>query len=191
MLRETSQQCESKEETYPGDLDFNILGADSPQIHIPVEPREDVSLSTHGGKERASETEPQSELRKGSLSDAPSSPPRDTVLENPTTEKLQLSAPMRPELPALGKKGQDRECSGSQLSRSSSPAVDTLQDPSLAGSLNRKEHSCTGQGPHESQQELVDGLNAGSQHEEACLEDAGISGAADAWPQLQDLGKTE
>ncbi|XP_043331188.1 transforming acidic coiled-coil-containing protein 2 isoform X13 [Cervus canadensis] len=191
MLRETSQQCESKEETYPGDMDFNILGADSPQIHIPVEPQEDVSLSTHGGKERASETELQSELRKGSLSDAPSSAPGDTVLENPATENSQLSAPTRPELPALGEKGQDGECSISQLSRSSSPAVDTFQDPSLAGSLNRKEHSCTGQGPHESQQELVDGLNAGSQHEEACLEDAGISGAADAWPQLQDLGKTE
>ncbi|KAB0382148.1 hypothetical protein FD755_004065 [Muntiacus reevesi] len=191
MLRETSQLCESKEETHPGDLDFNILGAGSPQIHIPVEPREDVSLSTHGGKERASETELQSELCKGSLSDAPSSPPGDTVLENLTTEKSQLSAPMRPELSALREKGQDGECSISQLSRSSSPAVDTFQDPSLAGSLNRKEHSCTGQGPHESQQELVDGLNAGSQHEEACLEDAGISGAADAWPQLQDLGKTE
>ncbi|XP_043782823.1 transforming acidic coiled-coil-containing protein 2 isoform X13 [Cervus elaphus] len=190
MLRETSQQCESKVETYPGDMDFNILGADSPQIHIPVEPQEDVSLSTHGGKERASETELQSELRKGSLSDAPSSAPGDTVLENPATENSQLSAPTRPELPALGETGQDGECSISQLSRSSSPAVDTFQDPSLAGSLNRKEHSCTGQGPHESQQELVDGLNAGSQHEEACLEDAGISGAADAWPQLQDLGKT-
>lgn len=191
MLRETSQGCGSKEEAYPGDTDFKNLGADSPQIHIPVGPREDVNLSTHGGKQPASETELQSELPKGSLSDAPSSPPGGTVLENPETEKSQLSAPMKPELPALREKGQEGECSGSQPSRSSSPAADTSQDPSLAGSLSRKEYSCAGQGPNESQQELVDGLNTGSQHEEACLEDAGISGAADAWPQLQDLGKTE
>ncbi|XP_052517002.1 transforming acidic coiled-coil-containing protein 2 isoform X4 [Budorcas taxicolor] len=191
MLRETSQGCGSKEEAYPGDTDFKNLGANSPQIHIPVGPREDVNLSTHGGKQPASETELQSELPKGSLSDAPSSPPGGTVLENPETEKSQLSAPMKPELPALREKGQEGECSGSQPSRSSSPAADTSQDPSLAGSLSRKEYSCAGQGPNESQQELVDGLNTGSQHEEACLEDAGISGAADAWPQLQDLGKTE
>uniref|UniRef100_A0A8C6E3K5 Transforming acidic coiled-coil containing protein 2 n=1 Tax=Moschus moschiferus TaxID=68415 RepID=A0A8C6E3K5_MOSMO len=191
MLRETSQGCESKGETYPGDTDFKNLGADSPQIHIPVGPREDVNLSTHGGKQRASEMELQSELPKGSLSDAPSSPPRDTVPENPTVEKSQLSAPMKPELSALREKGQEGECSGSQPSRSSSPAADTFQDPSLAGSLSRKEYSYAGQGPNESQQELVDGLNAGSQHEEACLEDSGISGAADAWPQLQDLGQTE
>ncbi|XP_055280465.1 transforming acidic coiled-coil-containing protein 2 isoform X3 [Moschus berezovskii] len=133
----------------------------------------------------------QSELPKGSLSDAPSSPPRDTVPENPTVEKSQLSAPMKPELSALREKGQEGECSGSQPSRSSSPAADTFQDPSLADSLSRKEYSYAGQGPNESQQELVDGLNAGSQHEEACLEDSGISGAAGAWPQLQDLGKTE
>ncbi|XP_055416953.1 transforming acidic coiled-coil-containing protein 2 isoform X15 [Bubalus kerabau] len=191
MLRETSQGCESKGETYPGDTDFKNLGADSLQIHIPVGPREDVNLSTHGGKQQASETELQSELPKGSLSDAPSLPPRDTVPENPTTEKSELSAPMKPELPALEEKGQEGECSSSQPSRSSSPAADTFQDPSLAGSLSREEYSCAGQGPNESQQELVDGLNASSQHEEACLEDAGISGAADAWPQLQDLGKTE
>ncbi|XP_010857525.1 PREDICTED: transforming acidic coiled-coil-containing protein 2 isoform X1 [Bison bison bison] len=191
MLRETSQGCESKEETYPGDTDFKNLGADSPQIHIPVGPREDVNLSTHGGKQQASEMELPSELPKGSLSDAPSLPPRDTVPENPTSEKSQLSAPMKPELPALKEKGQEGECSSSQPSRSSSPAADTFQDPSLAGSLSREEYSCAGQGPNESQQELVDGLNAGRQHEEACLEDAGISGAADAWPQLQDLGKTE
>ncbi|XP_070220133.1 transforming acidic coiled-coil-containing protein 2 isoform X10 [Bos mutus] len=191
MLRETSQGCESKEETYPGDTDFKNLGADSPQIHIPVGPREDVNLSTHGGKQQASEMELPSELPKGSLSDAPSLPPRDTVPENPTTAKSQLSAPMKPELPALKEKGQEGECSSSQPSRSSSPAADTFQDPSLVGSLSREEYSCAGQGPNESQQELVDGLNAGSQHEEACLEDAGISGAADAWPQLQNLGKTE
>ncbi|XP_040110865.1 transforming acidic coiled-coil-containing protein 2 isoform X22 [Oryx dammah] len=191
MLRETSQGCGSKEETYPGDTDFKNLGADSPQIHIPVGPREDVNLSTHGGKQSASETELQSELPKGSLSDAPSSPPGGTVLENPATEKSQLSAHMKPELPARREKGQEGECSSSQPSRSSSPAADTSQDPSFAGSLSTKEYSCAGQGPNESQQELVDGLNAGSQHEEACLEDAGISGAADAWPQLQDLGETE
>ncbi|KAB0400588.1 hypothetical protein E2I00_010254, partial [Balaenoptera physalus] len=137
-LREKSQQCESEKETSPGDAEFQNLGADSPQTHIPVEPRED-----------------------------------------------------RPELSALGGNGQEGECSGSQLPRGPPPAADTLQDSALARSLSRKESCCAGQGPNKSQQELVDGLKAGSQREEACLGDAGISEAADAWPPLQDSGKTE
>ncbi|XP_069397602.1 transforming acidic coiled-coil-containing protein 2 isoform X1 [Delphinus delphis] len=190
-LREKSQRCESEKETYPGDAELKNLGADSPQIHTPVEPREDVSLPTHGAKEQASESELQSELPQGSPSAAPSSPPGHTVAENRTTEPLELSAPKRPELPALGGNGQEGECSGSQLSRGPPPAADTLQDSSLACSLSRKESCCAGQGPNKSQQELVDGRKAGSQHEEACLGDAGISEAADAWPPLQDLGETE
>ncbi|XP_019795718.1 transforming acidic coiled-coil-containing protein 2 isoform X15 [Tursiops truncatus] len=190
-LREKSQRCESEKETYPGDAELKNLGADSPQIHTPVEPREDVSLPAHGAEEQASESELQSELPKGSPSAAPSSPPGHTVPENRTTEPLELSAPKRPELPALGANGQGRECSGSQLSRGPPPAADTLQDSSLACSLSRKESCCAGQGPNKSQQELVDGRKAGSQHEEACLGDAGISEAADAWPPLQDLGETE
>ncbi|XP_057387475.1 transforming acidic coiled-coil-containing protein 2 isoform X8 [Balaenoptera acutorostrata] len=190
-LREKSQQCESEKETSPGDAEFQNLGADSPQTHIPVEPREDVSLPTHGAKEQASESELQSELPKGSLSDAPSSAPGHTVPENRTTEPSELSAPKRLELSALGGNGQEGECSGSQLSRGPPPAADTLQDSALARSLSRKESCCAGQGPNKSQQELVDGLKAGSQHEEACLGDAGISEAADAWPPLQDSGKTE
>ncbi|XP_028340225.1 transforming acidic coiled-coil-containing protein 2-like isoform X3 [Physeter macrocephalus] len=181
-LREKSQQCESEKETYPGDAEFKNLGADSPQIHIPVEPREDVRLPAQGAKEQASESERQSELPKGSLSDAPSSAPGHTVPE---------PAPKRRELSTLGGSGQEGECSGSQLSRGPPPAADTSQDSSLAHSLSRKESCCAGQGPNKSQQELVDGRKAGSQHEEACLGDAGISEAADAWPPLQDLGKTE
>ncbi|XP_059981880.1 transforming acidic coiled-coil-containing protein 2 isoform X9 [Lagenorhynchus albirostris] len=190
-LREKSQWCESEKETSPGDAELKNLGADSPQIHTPVEPREDVSLPTHGAKEQASESELQSELPKGSPSAAPSSPPGHTVPENRTTEPLELSAPKRPELPALGGNGQGGECSGSQLSGGPPPAADTLQDSSLACSLSRKESCCAGQGPNKSQQDLVDGRKAGSQHEEACLGDAGISEAADAWPPLQDLGETE
>ncbi|XP_067565278.1 transforming acidic coiled-coil-containing protein 2 isoform X6 [Pseudorca crassidens] len=190
-LREKSQRCESEKETYPGDAELKNLGADSPQIHTPVEPREDVSLPAHGAEEQASESELQSELPKGSPSAAPSSPPGHTVPENCTTEPLELSAPKRPELPALGGNGQEGECSGSQLSRGPPPAADTLQDSSLVCSLSRKESCCAGQGPNKSQQELVDGRKAGSQHEEACLGDAGISEAADAWPPLQDLGETE
>ncbi|XP_066880561.1 transforming acidic coiled-coil-containing protein 2 isoform X30 [Kogia breviceps] len=182
-LREKSQQCESEKETYPGDAEFKNLGADSPQSHIPVEPREeDVSLPAQGAKEQASEPELQSELTKGSLSDAPSSAPGHTVPE---------SAPKRPELSTLGGSGQEGECSGSQLSGGPPPAADTSQDSSLARGLSRKESCCAGQGPNKSQQELVDGRKAGSQHEEACLGDAGISEAADAWPPLRDLGKTE
>ncbi|XP_036684455.1 transforming acidic coiled-coil-containing protein 2 isoform X1 [Balaenoptera musculus] len=190
-LREKSEQCESEKETSPGDAEFQNLGADSPQTHIPVEPREDVSLPTHGAKEQASESELQSELPKGSLSDAPSSAPGHTVPENRTTEQSELSAPERAELSALGGNGQEGECSGSQLSRGPPPAADTLQDSALARSSSRKESCCAGQGPNKSQQELVDGLKAGGQHEEACLGDAGISEAADAWPPLQDSGKTE
>ncbi|XP_026968625.1 transforming acidic coiled-coil-containing protein 2 isoform X9 [Sagmatias obliquidens] len=190
-LREKSQRCESEKETYPGDAELKNLGTDSPQNHTPVEPREDVSLPTHGAEEQASESELQSELPKGSPSAAPSSPPGHTVPENRTTEPLELSAPKRPELPALGGNGQGGECSGSQLSMGPPPAADTLQDSSLACSLSRKESCCAGQGPNKSQQELVDGRKAGSQHEEACLGDAGISEAADAWPPLQDLGETE
>lgn len=94
-------------------------------------------------------------------------------------------------MPALGENGQEGAGSGSLLSRVSSPAADTLKDSSLAGSLSRKESCCAGQGPNESQQELVDMLEASSQHEEACRRDAGISEAADSWPLLQGLGKTE
>ncbi|XP_057591094.1 transforming acidic coiled-coil-containing protein 2 isoform X2 [Hippopotamus amphibius kiboko] len=190
-LREKSQQCEGEKETYPDDADFKNLGADSPQIHTPVASWEGMSLPTHGGKEQTSESELQSELSKGSLFDAPGSAPGDTVLENPTTEQSELSALMRPKLPVLGEDGREGGCSGSEPSRSTPAAADTLQDSTLADSLSRKESCCAGQGPNKSQQELVDGLKAGSQHGEARLGDAGISEAADARPPLRDLGKTE
>ncbi|XP_044605439.2 transforming acidic coiled-coil-containing protein 2 isoform X7 [Equus asinus] len=191
VLREKAQACENGKETSPGDPGFQSPGADSPQIHVPVEPQEAVSFSTHGGKEPASRSELQSGLLKGSMPNAPSSAPKDPVPESPATGQSELSAPIGPEIPALGENGQEGAGSGSLLSRVSSPAADTLKDSSLAGSLSRKESCCAGQGPNESQQELVDMLEASSQHEEACRRDAGISEAADSWPLLQGLGKTE
>ncbi|XP_058400153.1 transforming acidic coiled-coil-containing protein 2 isoform X1 [Diceros bicornis minor] len=189
--REKGQPCENGKVTSPGDPGFESPGADSPQIHVPVEPQEDVSLPTYGGKEPASGPELQSELPKGSLCDAPSSAPRDTLLDSPATEQSELSAPIRPELPATGENGQEGPCSDGQPSRVSPPAADILKDSSPAGSLSRKESCCAGQGSNKSQQELVDVLRASSQHEEACRRGAGVSEAADSWPPLQGLGETE
>uniref|UniRef100_A0A8D1L5K8 Transforming acidic coiled-coil containing protein 2 n=1 Tax=Sus scrofa TaxID=9823 RepID=A0A8D1L5K8_PIG len=186
MLGEKSQHGENEKETHPGAAD-----TDSPQSHICVEPPEDVSSPVPGGKEQASESELGSDLPKGSLNDAPNSASGDTIPENSMTEQLALSAPTRPESPVLGENVQEGGCGGSQPSRLSPPAADTLQSPSLAGSLSRKEGCCAGQGLNKSQQELTGGLNASSQHEEACLGDAGLSEAADARPPLQGLAETE
>ncbi|XP_072828137.1 transforming acidic coiled-coil-containing protein 2 isoform X8 [Vicugna pacos] len=190
MLPEQSQRCENEKETFPSGADFKNLSADSTPTHIPVESPEDVPLPVQGGKEQASGSELQSELSEGSLSDAPSSAPGDAVQENPTTEQSELSAPMSPELPALGEDGQKGDHSGSQPSSVSLPAADTLQDPALEGSLSRKESCYTGQGPNKSQQELVDGLKAGSPQEEARLR-AEDAEAADAQPPPQGSGRTE
>uniref|UniRef100_A0A8D1FPQ6 Transforming acidic coiled-coil containing protein 2 n=1 Tax=Sus scrofa TaxID=9823 RepID=A0A8D1FPQ6_PIG len=186
MLGEKSQHGENEKETHPGAAD-----TDSPQSHIRVEPPEDVSSPVPGGKEQASESELGSDLPKGSLNDAPNSASGDTIPENSMTEQLALSAPTRPESSVLGENVQEGGCGGSQPSRLSPPAADTLQSPSLAGSLSRKEGCCAGQGLNKSQQELTGGLNASSQHEEACLGDAGLSEAADARPPLQGLAETE
>ncbi|XP_031317762.2 transforming acidic coiled-coil-containing protein 2 isoform X5 [Camelus dromedarius] len=190
MLPKQSQRCENEKETYPSGADFKNLSADSTPTHIPVEPPEDVPLPVQGGKEQASGSELQSELSEGSLSDASSSTPGDTVQESPTTEQSELSAPMSPELPALGEDGQKGDRSGSQPSSVSLPAADTLQDPALEGSLSRKESCYTAQGPNKSQQELVDGLKAGSPQEEARLR-AEDAEAADAQPPPQGSGRTE
>ncbi|XP_045047243.2 transforming acidic coiled-coil-containing protein 2 isoform X5 [Desmodus rotundus] len=190
MLGEKAQQCENEEQTSPGDPAFKDPGVDSPQIPVPVEPQEDVTLSTHGGEEQASRSELQSELSKFSLSDAPRSAPRDAVPESPVPEQSELPAPVTPELPALGEDRQEVACSDSEPCSVLLPVADTSQDSSLAGSLSRNE-GCSGQGPNKSQQEPVSVLKASSQHEEACLGDVGASEAADAWPTLQGLGKTK
>ncbi|KAK2503682.1 hypothetical protein MC885_004249, partial [Smutsia gigantea] len=190
-LREKTRVCKNGEETYPGDPGLKKLGTDSSQIHVPVTPQEDVCLPTWGEKEQASRSELQSERPKGSLSDASSSAARDSVLESPATEQLELSAPVRPELPALGENGHEGARSDSRPSGLWPPAAVTLEDSSLAGNLNRKENCCAGQGPSKSQQELVDTLKVSSQHEEACLRDAGASEAADTQHLLEGLSKTE
>ncbi|XP_053524486.1 transforming acidic coiled-coil-containing protein 2 isoform X4 [Artibeus jamaicensis] len=189
MLGEKVQQCENKDKTSPGDPGFKNPGTDSPQIPVPMKPQEGVTLSTHRGEEQASRSEV-SELPEVGLSDAPCSAPRDTVLESPVPGHLELPAPVRPELPALGEDGQEVVCSGSEPCGILLPAVDTSQDSSLAGSCSRND-SCAGQGPNKSQQEPVGVPRASSQHDEACLGDAGASEAADAGPPLQGSGKTK
>ncbi|ELK11274.1 Transforming acidic coiled-coil-containing protein 2 [Pteropus alecto] len=181
-LREKSQPRENEEEAAPG---VKTPGTDPPQIHIPVEPREDACLPARGDEEQASGSELQSECRKGGLSDAPSSAPKVTAPESPVTEQSELSAPVRRESPALEEKGRKGACTGSQLSALSPPAADTLQDS------GRKEGGCAGRGLNKPGQEPVAVLKAGSQREEACLGEAGVSEAADAWPPLQGLGKTK
>ncbi|KAM5320231.1 transforming acidic coiled-coil-containing protein 2 isoform 3-T5 [Glossophaga mutica] len=190
MLGEKAQECENEAKTSPGDPGFKDPGEDSPQTPVPMEPREDVTLSAHGGEEQASRSELRSELPKVSLSDAPCSAPRDTAPGSPVPEQLELPAPVRPELPALGEDGQGEVRSGSNSCSILLPAVDTSPDSSLTGSLSRNE-GCAGQGPNKSQQELVGVLKASSQHEEACLRDTGASEAADARPPLQGLGETK
>ncbi|XP_036915489.1 transforming acidic coiled-coil-containing protein 2 isoform X3 [Sturnira hondurensis] len=187
VLGEKVQQCENENRTSPGDPGFKDPGADSPQIPVPVEPREDVTSSTHRGEEQASGSELQSELPKVGLSDAPCSAPRDTVPESPVPE---LPTPGRPESPALGEDGQEVVGRGSEPCSTLLPAVDTSQDSSLTGSWSR-DNSCAGQGLNKPQQEPVSVPNASSQRDEACLGDAGASEAADTWPQLQGLGKTK
>ncbi|XP_062959308.1 transforming acidic coiled-coil-containing protein 2 isoform X3 [Cynocephalus volans] len=191
VLREKVQPPEKGKETYPRDSGFKNKGTDSSQIHMPLKPWEDVNLPTCGGQECASGTELQSELPKGCLFEAPSSSPRELALVSSLTEESELSAPVRQKLPAPAENGQEGAGSGGQPSRVSPPAADTLKDSSLAGNLSRKKSCCAGQGPNKSQQELAGALEAGSLHEEARRREAGVSDAADAWPPLQGLGKTE
>ncbi|XP_008584868.1 PREDICTED: transforming acidic coiled-coil-containing protein 2, partial [Galeopterus variegatus] len=191
VLREKVQPPEKGKETYPRDLGFKNKGTDSSQIHMPLKPWEDVKLPTHGGQECASGTELQSELPKGCLSEAPSSSPRELALVSSLTEESEVSAPARQKLPAPAENGQEGAGRGGQPSRVSPPAADSLKDSSLAGDLSRKESCCAGQGPNKSQQELAGALEAGSLHEEARRREAGVSDAADTWPPLQGLGKTE
>uniref|UniRef100_A0A2K5EUP6 Transforming acidic coiled-coil containing protein 2 n=1 Tax=Aotus nancymaae TaxID=37293 RepID=A0A2K5EUP6_AOTNA len=191
VLKEQAQPPENGKETYPSHPGFKDQGADSSQIHKPVEPQEDMNLSTHGGQEQALGSELQSEFSKGSLSDAPSSSPTDTVWESSPIEKLELSAPMIQKLPALGEKQPEGARGDGQSLRVSPPAADVLKDFPLAGNLSRKETCCTGQGPNTSQQALADALEEGSQREEACQRDAGASEAADGFSPLWGLSKRE
>ncbi|XP_073760172.1 transforming acidic coiled-coil-containing protein 2 isoform X3 [Callorhinus ursinus] len=191
MLGEKPQQCANEKETYAGGLGFKNLDTDASPAHLPVEPLADVCLPTRGREEQVSRSERHGELPKGSLSDAPGSAPRDVVPESPATEQPKLSAAIGLELSARGQNEQEGECSDSLPSRVSLPAAEASKDSPLTGHWGRKESCCAQQGPNKSQQELADGSQASSRHEEACLRDAELSEAADAQPPLQGLGKTE
>uniref|UniRef100_A0A2K6AJX8 Transforming acidic coiled-coil containing protein 2 n=1 Tax=Mandrillus leucophaeus TaxID=9568 RepID=A0A2K6AJX8_MANLE len=191
VLKEQAQPPENGKETSPSHPGFKDQGADSSQIHVPVEPQEDMNLPTHGGQEQALGSELQSGLPKGTLSDTPTSSPTDTLWETSPTEDSELSAPMRQKLPVLGEKRPEGAYGDGQFSRVSPPAANVLKDSSLAGNLSRKETCCTGQGPNKSQQALTDALEEGRQHEEACQRDAGASEAADGCSSLWGLSKRE
>ncbi|XP_053439957.1 transforming acidic coiled-coil-containing protein 2 isoform X11 [Nycticebus coucang] len=187
MLRETAQPPERGNDTYASDLGFRDQGADSSLVQVPVGSQEDMHLTACGGLEQTWGSELQSELPRDSLSDVPSSSPRDTVLESSLTEDSESSAPIRQNLPAPGENGQAGD---GQSLRVLPPAADALKGSS-AGSPSRKETCCTGQEPDKSPQVPGDALKPGGQHEEACRRDAGASEVADAWPPLQVLSKRE
>ncbi|XP_073934262.1 transforming acidic coiled-coil-containing protein 2 isoform X3 [Castor canadensis] len=151
MLREKTQALANEEEAYPRDPGVKSQAADSPQIHVP----RDVNLTTQGGQEQASGSELQCELPKGSLSESPSSSPRDMVLGGTPSEEPEGSTITEQKLPAGGEHGQEGTAS----------AADTLKDSSFEGNLGGKESCCAGQGLNKSQLELVDALKAESQHE--------------------------
>nr|KAF6459212.1 transforming acidic coiled-coil containing protein 2 [Rousettus aegyptiacus] len=180
-LREKGQPRENEKEAAPG---AKNPGTDPRHIHVPVEPREGVRLPARGGEEQASGSEPQGESRAGDLSGAPSSAPKVAALESPVTQQSEASAPVRLELPALGEKGQKGARPGRQPSAVSPPAAGALQD-------SGRKSCCAGQGPNKPGQEPAGVPKAGSQREEACLGEAGVSEAADARPPLQGLGKTK
>ncbi|XP_045424289.1 transforming acidic coiled-coil-containing protein 2 isoform X2 [Lemur catta] len=191
MLRERAQPPESGNETYASDPGCRDQGAASSPVQVPEEPPEGVRLPTCAGQEQASGSELQSELLTDSLSDVPSSSPKDPVLESSPTEDLEWSAPTRQNLPAAGEHGQEEVCRDGQSSRVSPPAADPWKDAPPAGNLSGKETCCAGQEPNKSPQEPAEALKAGSQHEEACRRDAGGSEVADAWPPLWGLSKRE
>ncbi|XP_043453674.1 transforming acidic coiled-coil-containing protein 2 isoform X1 [Prionailurus bengalensis] len=179
LLREKPQHGEREKETYPGGLGFRNVGSDAPQI--PAGPLEDACLPPYGTEEQASRSELQRALPKDGLCDAPSSAPRDTVPESPATEQPESSAPTGLGLPVVGQGEQEEACGGSLPAGDSPPA----------GLLSGRENCCAEQGLNKSQQEPAGVLKASSQHEEACLSDAGASEAADAQPPLRGLGETE
>lgn len=146
------------------------------------EPCVGASLPTHEGKEQASELAP-----KGGPCNTPSSGSKDIDLGKAPSEQSEPPTPLGQKLPALGENEQGSLGSGGQPWEILHPAEDTA----LTGNLGGKESCCIGQGLSKSQQELGDTLKAGSQHEEACCGDSGISEASDGLPLPQGLGKTE
>ncbi|XP_029788580.1 transforming acidic coiled-coil-containing protein 2 isoform X3 [Suricata suricatta] len=188
-VQEKPQHCELEEDTYPGGLSGTILGPDAPQR--PVGPLEDAHWPTLGPEGQASRPELLAALPKDSLAGAPSSAPKDTGPEGPATQQPELSAPVGPELPALGQNEPEEAGSGGLSSRLSPPAGGALKDPPPAGVLSRTETCCASQGLSKSRQEAAGVSQASSRHEGACLRDAGVSEAANAQPPLRGLGKTE
>ncbi|XP_012925436.2 transforming acidic coiled-coil-containing protein 2 isoform X3 [Heterocephalus glaber] len=177
ILREKTAPPANGKEAYSSDGGFKNRGSESSV---------DVSLPTHGGWEQVSASELQSQLPKGSRSDAPSSTPKDTVRESSPPVESESSTPIGQKLPVLGENEQKGVGCGGQP-----PAADTLKASSLAEDFSRKESCSAGRGPSKSQQALVGALKSGSQHEEACCKGAGVSEADDTWPLPQGLGKTE
>ncbi|XP_023564709.1 transforming acidic coiled-coil-containing protein 2 isoform X4 [Octodon degus] len=187
LLREKTQLLgQDGQEAYPSDPGSKDQGVESPHVHVSVEPQVDVCLPSDGGRERVCGPELPRELPMGSLSDALSSSPKYTVLESSLPVKSELPTSIGQKLPIAGENEQEGVGGGVRP-----PAADTLEDSSLAGNLGGKESCCAGQGPNKSQQELVGVLKAGSQHEEACCKDGGVSEEANAWPLPQGASKTE
>nr|XP_045010104.1 transforming acidic coiled-coil-containing protein 2 isoform X3 [Jaculus jaculus] len=174
---EMAQPTANGKGAYPGGPGFK-QGVDSSQILAPGEPLVNVTLPVHEAKKQASGSEGQSELPRGSLSDAPGPSSKDS-------EKSELSTPTGQKLSTLGEDGQVGACGDGQSSGLSPSPASILKDSSLKGTLGIKESCCAGQGLSKSEQELAGALKAARQRGEA-----GVSGAGDAWPVPQGLGKT-
>ncbi|XP_042636344.1 transforming acidic coiled-coil-containing protein 2 [Orycteropus afer afer] len=188
VLKGKPQPPDSGDEAPPGGAGVKKQGPDSPQVHVPVQPREDASSPPQREQEQASRSEIQSQLPKGNLADPARPPPWDAVPEVSPTEWLELSAPRRPELPTVGESEREGACSGGRSLGVSPSAADTSQDSSLTGALSQEESCCAGQGPSKPGQEPAGAQEAGGQHEAACPEDA-ISDVVDVRPPPWGLGQ--
>nr|XP_048311114.1 transforming acidic coiled-coil-containing protein 2 isoform X3 [Myodes glareolus] len=184
ILCEKAQSPTNVQGACPSGPGLKNEGTNPSPILVPMEgePCIGASLPTHEGKEQALERSP-----KGSPCNTPSSAPKDTDLGKAPSEESEPPTPLGQKLPALGENEQEGGGTGGQPSEIPHPAEDTA----LTGSLGGKESCCIGQGPNKSQQEPGDTLKAGSQREEACCGDSGISKESDGLPLPQGLGKTE
>ncbi|XP_035293762.1 transforming acidic coiled-coil-containing protein 2-like [Cricetulus griseus] len=184
ILHEKAQSSTNGQGPCPSGPGLKKQGANPSPILVPMEgePWVGVSLPTPRGKEQASELPPQ-----GSPCSTPNSSPRDTDLGKAPSEESDPSTSLGQTLPALGVNEQEGTGGGSQPSEILHPAENT----SLTGNLDGKDSCCIRQGLSKSQQELADALKAGSQREEACCGDSGVSEAGDIPPLPQGLGKTE
>ncbi|XP_062071144.1 transforming acidic coiled-coil-containing protein 2 isoform X1 [Lepus europaeus] len=182
-LKQKPHPPDSGKETYPGDAGFE-------KPLVPVEPCGAACSPAPGGQEQAAGSEPPREPPEGSVSQGPSSSPRNADPEISPAEDSESAAPIEQKLLVQGADEQEGAGRG-QPSGVPPPAEHALEDSSLAGDVNGKEYDHAGQGQDKPRQDLADASRAGGWHEEARPRDVGVSEAAVAWPGLPGLGEPE